>query len=111
MADVLLHLEVAVLAMKGPAATATERAVGSRAADSMRSSVPVLSGELLGSIHDGPSEEGHEITVESDHAVFVEFGTVDMAAQPFLRPAMHVAENELPSVARSTYRRLVPYLH
>ena len=54
-----------------------------------QSAAPVETGELRASI----AETKGEVVASSDHAGYVEFGTVHMAAQPFLTPA---AEAERP---------------
>lgn len=45
-------------------------------------------GELAGSISATKTKEGGQVRVESGHGVFVEFGTVHMRAEPFIRPAI-----------------------
>lgn len=63
-------------------------------ADDMRRMVPVLSGDLLGTIreehgdgfgrvHFGDVDEG------VDYHLYQEFGTTVMAAQPYARPALY----------------------
>lgn len=49
--------------------------------------VPVDTGELRDSLHieDGP-DGGKRVVTDSDHWVFPEFGTSEMAPQPYLRP-------------------------
>ena len=64
-------------------------AVGEIGLEELRSRIPVLSGELLASaelIHlpDG----GQRLQVGTDHWIFPEFGTSDMAAEPYLRPTL-----------------------
>lgn len=61
----------------------TAEAVAAKA----RRRVPIDTGELRDSIH----VEGTDVVVDADHALPVEVGTVDTAAQPFLTPA---AESE-----------------
>lgn len=46
---------------------------------------PVETGGLKASIH----VEGNEVRAESDHAVYVELGTRNMRAQPFLKPELY----------------------
>ncbi len=46
---------------------------------------PVETGELRESIH----VEGDRVVAEADHAVYVEYGTRYMDAQPFLRRALY----------------------
>ena len=52
--------------------------------------VPVDTGELQNSIQ--VTEEGVE--AGTDHAIYVEFGTYRMSAQPFMRPAADEASGE-----------------
>lgn len=49
---------------------------------------PRRTGQLAGSIEVVKTKEGGQVRVESDHAIPVEFGTVHMRAEPFLRPAI-----------------------
>lgn len=74
----LRRIEYAVEA----AAPAAQQVVGEEVAASARSQVPVLTGETQASIQsstDGASAGGA--------ALYLEFGTSFMSAQPFLRPA------------------------
>lgn len=53
------------------------------------SHVPIgETGELHDSIYLVENENGYRIYVGTDHWVYVEFGTSEMAAQPFMRPAI-----------------------
>lgn len=54
-------------------------------ADDARRHAPVQSGELRASIH----VEGDSVVASADHAVYVELGTHEMRAQPFLKPALY----------------------
>jgi len=60
---------------------------------------PVLTGELRASV----GEEGAEVVVDSDHAIFQEYGTRRMKAQPFLRPAKDEAEPIVKVMAEEAY--------
>lgn len=54
--------------------------------------VPVDTGELKAS---GKLEQEGlraEVSYDSEHAVYPEFGTVHMAAQPYLRPALEAGK-------------------
>lgn len=53
--------------------------------------VPVDTGELRDSLYVAPTEDGEVIGAGAEHALFVELGTVHMAAQPYLTPAMQFA--------------------
>ena len=112
LSDVLLRLDAAVLAMEGPAAEATVAIVVDHAIASMLRSVPVDTGELMESIHDedasGPGLVARRLIAGTDHAIYPEYGTSKMKAQPYFRPPLHVAEAELPKVAREMFPRIVP---
>lgn len=51
--------------------------------------VPVDTGELQESIHQEVDGDGMRLVASSDHAVYIELGTVKMHAQPYLRPAAY----------------------
>lgn len=66
-----------------------------RMAETAREIVPVETGELRDSIEATRIDEKTvSVTAGTDHAEPVEFGTVHMAAQPFMLPAFdrHVSE-------------------
>jgi len=42
------------------------------------------------------------VSAETEYAVYVEFGTVHMEAQPYLRPAVTQTLRELPAIAHDT---------
>lgn len=107
MAEVMARLELAAAAMAGPAARQTETKVADNAAERMRQMAPSRTGALKRSIR---SAHG-EVVAEAPYAAFVEFGTSDTPSQPFFRPALHEAEQELPKTAQTIYRRVVPGLH
>lgn len=59
-------------------------------ADDAQRYAPVDTGELVNSIHVvqlGPKSA--RIVADAPHAGFVEFGTENMDAQPFMRPALY----------------------
>jgi HK97 gp10 family phage protein len=60
----------------------------------------VLSGEMRDSVH----IEGSEVVTDSDHAVFNEFGTSVMAAQPFMRPAADENEGKVHAIMAAVFR-------
>jgi HK97 gp10 family phage protein len=101
--------------MKGPAAEETVKTVAEKAVQRMQDTAPVLTGELRDSIHAEPGSMpngvAEDIVSDSDHAVYVEFGTSNMSAQPFWRPALHEAEAEFAGVAKETYQKHIPELH
>lgn len=67
---------------------AVENALEEIAQDARRYA-PVETGELRASIH----VQGNEVRAEADHAVYVEYGTRNMRAQPFMRPALYRKRN------------------
>ena len=110
LTQVLSNLDRAVAAMAGPAADETARKLTEQAVESMKGSVPVLTGHLRDSIHVEGEGAQRDVVAAADYAAFVEFGTSTMAAQPFFRPAMHELEAEFERTAESTYRHMVPGL-
>jgi HK97 gp10 family phage protein len=56
---------------------------------------PVRCGELSLSIH----AEEEMVVADAEHAPYVEFGTRNMAAQPYLRPAIDEHQREIEQVA------------
>lgn len=60
-------------------------------AEDARRFAPVDTGELRESIH--VDKHAHEVVASADHAVYVEQGTENMAAQPFLAPALYKRRN------------------
>lgn len=57
-------------------------------ADDARAHCPVDTGELLDSIEVVDTDDGSQVIVGTDHWIYPEFGTVNMAAEPFMRPAI-----------------------
>lgn len=60
---------------------------------------PVDTGELVGSIHADPLDSKRlrwGLFADAPHAIYVELGTVFMAAQPFLRPAVEAVTRFIP---------------
>jgi len=57
-------------------------------AEVARQNAPVDTGELRDSIHVEDEGEGSRVVVGTDHWIFPEFGTVDMAPEPYMRPAV-----------------------
>jgi hypothetical protein len=83
------------------AAEATEELLGQSVAGVARAKVPVLSGETKDSIV--VTDEGVEA---GGAALYLEFGTVNMPAEPFLRPAADVAETFEPALVALASRIL-----
>ena len=79
----LLRVQAEIAAAEGPAAAAGAKAVLDKAA----AAAPRLTGELASSGHVEPGFRGARVTFRSGHARFVEQGTRNMAAEPFLGPA------------------------
>jgi HK97 gp10 family phage protein len=59
-----------------------------------QSRTPVLTGNLRDSQHIEKTANGSELVIDADYAFFVEFGTSTMSAQPFIRPAIDVAQRK-----------------
>ena len=80
-----------VLAKAGPklgkVGAATTVTYGQRIVDTAQDNVAFDSGELHDSIGLLERSGGVDVVATAGHAGFVEFGTINMAAQPFLRPA------------------------
>lgn len=67
--------------------------VGNDVAALARGLVPIDSGELLASIEarmeaGERGQAGFEVVAEADYGGFVEYGTMYMDAEPYLRPAL-----------------------
>jgi len=110
LSQVLGNLERAVVIMAGPAADATTEIVTARAVEKMKGSAPVLTGKLRDSIHVEGQGAVREVTADAPYAAFVEYGTSNMAAHPFFRPALHEAEASMEKTAQTVYRGMVPGL-
>ena len=63
------------------------RTTGQAIVDTAQGTVAFLSGDLHDSIGLEERSGGVDVVATAGHAGFVEFGTVNMAPQPFLRPA------------------------
>jgi HK97 gp10 family phage protein len=63
-------------------------------ADEARRLVPVDTGELQDSIEVIVEGNTVSLVAGTDHALPVEFGTIKMAAQPYMRPALDTKESE-----------------
>jgi HK97 gp10 family phage protein len=64
-------------------------------AEDARGYTPVETGRLRDSIYSDENEVGTDV----EYAPFVEYGTVNMPAQPFLRPAADTADIHTPEAA------------
>lgn len=61
---------------------------------------PVRTRHLIGTVEDAPVEADnssatHRVFVKAFYASYQEYGTSKMAAQPFLRPAAELRQNEI----------------
>lgn len=70
---------------------------------------PYRTGTLRRSIaiEDGPGEYEVSIGTDVEYAPYVEFGTVNMAARPYLRPALDEHLAEARSIIESTLWNLI----
>lgn len=57
--------------------------------DEAQAIAPVDTGELRDSIHVEEDGDNASVVADAPHAVFVEYGTYKMSAQPFMAPAAH----------------------
>ncbi|MHB1910223.1 MAG: HK97-gp10 family putative phage morphogenesis protein [Nitrososphaerales archaeon] len=73
--------------------------VGEKAAGAAQSNAPVRTGFLQASIQMIQTDDGCYVTAGAGYAGFVEFGTRKMSAQPFLRPAIEEAIQEIEELA------------
>jgi NADPH:quinone reductase-like Zn-dependent oxidoreductase len=76
-------------------------------AHQIQQNAPVLSGDLAGSVEAVPAVvRGSKITsavaVTSDHALAVEYGTEDMAPEPYFRPAVDSERSKMIRIVERT---------
>jgi len=71
------------------AATETRDALAEDVRDLAQSFAPVDTGRLQGSIN----AEGGTVATDVEYAAFVEYGTSDTPAQPFMRPAADTVDH------------------
>lgn len=75
-----------------------------QAVEDAKQRVPVDTGKLQRSIHGQVTVEGGtvrgEISAATEYAWYVEAGTSDTPAQPYMRPAAERARKSLPAAAR-----------
>ena len=67
--------------------------IGRELAADAASLAPTDTGELAGSIHYDGSQRA--VIVAADHAIHVEYGTSEMDAEEFIRPAIEAAERSM----------------
>lgn len=65
------------------------------------------SGNLANSIAASATPDGAAVTAASPYAVHLEYGTVTMAARPFLRPAIEATYAEAQTLLTEAYARSV----
>lgn len=81
------------------------KAVADRAAEIARDHAPVDTGATRDSIHVEPDGQGgYEVVTASGHGIFPEIGTVNMAAEPYLRPALDQAMREFGPIVAAEMR-------
>lgn len=108
-----LSLLAQQMAALGPQAEMMARAtmedMAERAEDLAREIVPYDTGKLHDSIFSKPTLDrlGFELGATMDYAGFVEFGTVRMAPQPYLRPAIETVSRLGISTMNSLLRRML----
>ena len=69
--------------------------------------VPVDTGRLKGSIYAKTGKNSITIGSDTEYDKFVEFGTVRMRAQPFLRPAIHMGIKKfIPKRVKAELRKI-----
>lgn len=79
----------AVVAGLAARTVAEARAIAEAVAEEARRLAPVRTGELRDGIHAAEAPDGADVVSEAPHSVFVEYGTMHMSPQPFLRPAVY----------------------
>lgn len=98
----VLGLDVTIarfLALEGAVAKAADAGAehgGEAVLEAATATVPVDTGNLRDSLQTTKDTDGGTLVgTEVAYAVFVEYGTSVMAAQPFLRPALDTATDEV----------------
>lgn len=99
------HIPQGIARLQTKIDDAVER-VGDDAVDLAHSIVPVDTGQLRTSIHRTDNARGGWVTILAGgeaafYAGYIEFGTVKMAARPFLTPAARFAQEVLPDRIRA----------
>lgn len=67
---------------------------------SAKPKAPVDTGNLRSSIKTTPIIMGAEVGPHADYGAYVEFGTVNMDAQPYLRPALDENKERIDEIVR-----------
>ena len=69
--------------------------------------VPVDTGRLKGSIYVKSEKNSIVLGADTEYDKFVEFGTVNMRAQPFIRPAIHMGIRKfIPKSVKAELRKI-----
>lgn len=102
MAEVIWEgLDTFIAKMETMGEKVTEKAgeimqeIGTEAKDLMDAGTPVDTGELKSHNQLEAEGTGFTLTNDSDHAIFLEFGTRYQSAQPFLAPATENAAQQM----------------
>ena len=77
---------------------------GDAVEESAKSKAPVKTGELGASIRNEVDEGAKEVFVGSDldYALYLEYGTRKMQAQPYLRPALY--ETDVENILKNAFK-------
>ena len=100
-----------LLSLQGINASEALMPLAKRIAESAKSKAPVAegypnSGYLRDHIVASEIENGVQIESQAGYSLFVEFGTVNMAAEPFLRPAIDEQSRNLDDVVADINKQL-----
>ena len=97
--NMIARFESAIEEIAEKAVDASAEVIGDKA----REMVPVDTGELLSSIE----VRDNAVVVKADYALYVEYGTATVAAQPFLAPSLFLTKRQqLDAFARDMRGRL-----
>lgn len=86
---------------------ALEKGVKEAIFPEMQRLTPVDKGDLLASENVVRENDAVSLIAGTDHAVFVEFGTVYQSAQPYMRPAIDTKSKEAMNVAAKEVNRIM----
>lgn len=101
---------------KGEILITAARSAANHPLNHMKENVAVLTGNLRRSLHQEDDETGDgkasvKIGTDVEYGPPVEFGTIHMAAQPFIRPAMEAtktdAQNEVVTVVKQLIQQAI----
>lgn len=94
-----------VIAAKNAAIKRALEMIGLQAEGYAKSLAPVDTGRLRNSInHTQISDDTEQISAPVEYAVYQEFGTMKMAAHPFMKPAVMDHTAEYKAIAESCMR-------